>query len=32
MEAVVEMPEWQALIEANPGNRERFLDFDSDDS
>jgi pimeloyl-ACP methyl ester carboxylesterase len=28
MEAVVELPEWQEVLERNPGNRQRFLDLD----
>lgn len=28
MEGVVELPEWKALIEANPKNRDRLLAFD----
>jgi len=30
IEAVVEMPEWKALIDANPRNRERLLSMGSD--
>ena len=30
MEAVIEMPEWKALIEANPRNRQRLLDLGSE--
>jgi pimeloyl-ACP methyl ester carboxylesterase len=30
MDAVVEMPEWKKLIEANPRNRERLLSFGKD--
>ena len=29
MPGVVKLPEWQALIEANPKNRERLLDLDA---
>jgi hypothetical protein len=28
MEAVVELPEWQEVLERNPANRERFLSLD----
>jgi pimeloyl-ACP methyl ester carboxylesterase len=28
MEAVVELPEWQEVLESNPANRERFLSLD----
>ncbi|HEY6623626.1 MAG TPA: alpha/beta hydrolase [Acidimicrobiales bacterium] len=28
MEAVVELPEWQEVLERNPANRERFLNLD----
>jgi hypothetical protein len=28
MERVVELPEWQEVLERNPGNRERFLALD----
>jgi pimeloyl-ACP methyl ester carboxylesterase len=28
MEALIELPEWQALIAANPANRERLLSWD----
>jgi pimeloyl-ACP methyl ester carboxylesterase len=28
MDAVVELPEWQDVLERNPGNRQRFLDQD----
>lgn len=28
MEAVVELPEWQEVLERNPGNRQRFLALD----
>lgn len=31
MDAVVEMPEWKALIEANPRNRERLLSLGADE-
>ncbi|MCU0309768.1 MAG: hypothetical protein MUE36_02345 [Acidimicrobiales bacterium] len=31
MEAVVELPEWQEVLERNPGNRRRFLDLDPAD-
>lgn len=30
IEAVMEMPEWAALIEANPRNKQRFLDLGAD--
>ncbi len=28
MEEVIELPEWQEVLERNPGNRQRFLDLD----
>jgi 2-hydroxy-6-oxonona-2,4-dienedioate hydrolase len=28
MERVVELPEWQEVLERKPGNRERFLAMD----
>ena len=28
MEAVVALPDWAAVLEGNPGNRQRFLDLD----
>jgi 2-hydroxy-6-oxonona-2,4-dienedioate hydrolase len=31
MEGVVNLPEWQALIEANPRNKERLLSIDPDE-
>ena len=31
MEAVVELPEWQEVLERNPGNRDRFLAMDPQD-
>jgi pimeloyl-ACP methyl ester carboxylesterase len=31
MAALLEMPEWQALIEANPRNRDRLLSMDPDE-
>jgi pimeloyl-ACP methyl ester carboxylesterase len=31
MEGVVALPEWQALIEANPANRDRLLGFDPEE-
>jgi pimeloyl-ACP methyl ester carboxylesterase len=31
MEAVVELPEWAEVLARNPGNRQRFLDYDPDD-
>jgi pimeloyl-ACP methyl ester carboxylesterase len=31
MEAVVELPQWQEVLEKNPRNRERFLSMDRDE-
>jgi 2-hydroxy-6-oxonona-2,4-dienedioate hydrolase len=31
MEAVIELPEWSSLIEANPKNRDRMLAFDAEE-
>ena len=28
MKEVIELPEWQEVLERNPGNRQRFLDLD----
>lgn len=31
MEAVVELPQWQEVLDKNPGNRDRFLAMDRDE-